>query len=106
MHLDRPVTIQLRLSGRGCLLWVAMLARWMVLSTRFSIREFKCACVKVFALCIAAVSLIKSDAESFVAVLLHKIGSFDLLCSPIAWRFVFARLCALLAFLSSGVALH
>ena len=77
----------------------------MVLSTRFSARE-KCACVKVFALCIAAVSLVKSDAENFVAVLLHKIGSFDLLCSPIAWRFVFARLCALLAFLSSGVALH
>ena len=73
MQLDRPVSIQLRLSGRGCLLWVAMLAGWMILSARFSTRELKCACVEVFALCVAAVSLVKSDAEGFVAMLLHKV---------------------------------
>ena len=72
----------------------------MAFSAWFSAREFERTCVKVFALCIAAVSFVKSDAESFVAVLLHKIGSLDLLCSAIAWRFAFARLCALLAFLS------
>ena len=74
-------------------------AGWLF-SAWFSAREFERTCVKVFALCIAAVSFVKSDAESFVAVLLHKIGSLDLLCSAIAWRFAFARLCALLAFLS------
>ena len=50
-----------------------MLAGWVVLSARFSARELKCACVEVFALCVAAVSLVKSDAESFVAMLLHKV---------------------------------
>ena len=73
MQLDRPVSIQLRPSGCGCFLWVAMLAGWVVLSARFSARELKCACVEVFALCVAAVSLVETDAEGFVAMLLHKV---------------------------------
>ena len=61
-------------------------------------REFERAGVQIFALCVAAVPLIKSDAESAAPVLLDQVGGLNLRCSAGAGLFAFARLRAVLGF--------
>ena len=63
--------------------------------------EFEGASVQLFALCVAAVPLVKSDAEGAAAMLLDQVGGLNLRCSAGAGLFAFARLRAVLGFAAS-----
>ena len=75
-----------------------MFACGVTAATGLSRREFNSACVQVFTLCVAAVPLVKSDAEGAAIMLFDQIGGLDFRCGACAGLFAFARLCASLAF--------
>ena len=93
---DRPPT-----SRRRRLLRILVSACGVAAPAGLSRREFESASVQVFALCVAAVPLVKSDAEGAAAVLFDQVGGLNLRCCAGAGLFAFTRLCAMLGFSAS-----